>query len=158
MDIFLAPSFYHCSLLHPTCPLHPYGLFILQGPGISIISLCLRHFSWAPSSVFPFGNLLHHSCFCCCLVTKLCPTLCDSMDCSPPGPSVHRFSTGMGCHFLLRGISPIQGSNPCLLHWQVGSLPLNYQGSPHSCFIWILICICVTFHNVSLLKTESWCY
>ena len=23
------------------------------------------------------------------LVTQLCPTLCDPMDCSPPGPSVH---------------------------------------------------------------------
>ena len=23
-----------------------------------------------------------------------------------------------------------QGSNPCLLHWQVNSLPLNHQGSP----------------------------
>ena len=25
--------------------------------------------------------------FCCCLVTKLCPTLCNSMDWSPPGSS-----------------------------------------------------------------------
>ena len=25
----------------------------------------------------------------CCLVTKLCPTLCDPLDCSPPGSSVH---------------------------------------------------------------------
>ena len=25
----------------------------------------------------------------CCLVPKLCPTLCDHMDCSPPGSSVH---------------------------------------------------------------------
>ena len=24
-----------------------------------------------------------------CLVAQLCPTLCDSMDCSPPGSSVH---------------------------------------------------------------------
>ena len=24
-----------------------------------------------------------------CLVTQLCPTLCNSMDCSPPGSSVH---------------------------------------------------------------------
>ena len=24
----------------------------------------------------------------CVLVTQLCPTLCDPMDCSPPGPSV----------------------------------------------------------------------
>ena len=27
--------------------------------------------------------------FCCCLVSKLCPTLFDPMDCSPPGFSVH---------------------------------------------------------------------
>ena len=25
----------------------------------------------------------------CCLVTQSCPTLCDPMDCSPPGSSVH---------------------------------------------------------------------
>ena len=26
---------------------------------------------------------------CCCLVAKLCRTVCDTMDCSPPGSSVH---------------------------------------------------------------------
>ena len=26
---------------------------------------------------------------CCCLVTQLCQTLCEPMDCSPPGSSVH---------------------------------------------------------------------
>ena len=36
---------------------------------------------------------------------------------------------GEGCCFLLQGIFPAQGSNPGLLHWQVGSLPLNQQGS-----------------------------
>ena len=25
----------------------------------------------------------------CVLIAQLCPTLCDPMDCSPPGPSVH---------------------------------------------------------------------
>ena len=30
----------------------------------------------------------------------------------------------------LQGIFPTQGSNPCLLHWQAGSLPLSHQGSP----------------------------
>ena len=40
---------------------------------------------------------------------------------------------GMGCHFLLQGIFPIQGLNLlCLLHWQVGSLPLSHLGSPSS--------------------------
>ena len=42
---------------------------------------------------------------CCCLVAKLCPTLCDPMDCSLPGSSVHGIlqgkNTGAGCHFLL---------------------------------------------------------
>ena len=59
-----------------------------------------------------------------------CLILCDPMHCSPPGFSVHRDSlglnTGVGCHFLLQGIFPIQGLNSCLLHWQGGSLPL-YQ-------------------------------
>ena len=54
-----------------------------------------------------------------CLVAQLCPTLCDPMDCSSPGTSVHDDSlgknTGMGCHALLQGIFPTQGSNPGLL-------------------------------------------
>ena len=46
---------------------------------------------------------------CCCLVTKLCLTLCDSMDYSPwnfPGKR-----TGVDCHFLLQGIFLTQGSD-----------------------------------------------
>ena len=31
------------------------------------------------------------------------------------------------------GISPDQGWNPCLLHWQVDSFPLSHQGSPTLC-------------------------
>ena len=35
-------------------------------------------------------------------------------------------NTGVGCHFLLYGIFLNKRSNPvsCLLHWQMGSLPL----------------------------------
>jgi len=36
----------------------------------------------------------------------------------------------VGCHTLLQGIFATQGSNPHLLHWQVGSLPLSRLGSP----------------------------
>jgi len=42
-------------------------------------------------------------------------------------------NTGVGCHALLQGIFAAQGSNPyvlCLLHWQVGSLPLMPPGKP----------------------------
>ena len=37
-----------------------------------------------------------------------------------------------GCHCLLQGIFPTQGSNPCLLHWQEDSIPLSHQRSPFS--------------------------
>ena len=52
-----------------------------------------------------------------------CPTLCNPMDCSPLGFSVHGILwtriLEWGCHFLLQEIFPTQGSNPgilCVLH------------------------------------------
>ena len=60
--------------------------------------------------------------------------ICDPMDW---GYSVHRIfpgkNIGTGCHFLLHGIFPTQGSNLFLfhlLHWQVDSLSLRHLGSP----------------------------
>ena len=68
---------------------------------------------------------------------QLCPTLCDPMDCSLPGSSIHRDSPGknteVGFHDFLQGIVPTQGSNPCLLHilhWQADSWPLVPPGKP----------------------------
>ena len=40
----------------------------------------------------------------------------------------------MGCHFLLQGIFPTQGSNPRQGHWWADSLPLSHPGSPASQF------------------------
>ena len=37
-------------------------------------------------------------------------------------------NTGVGSHFLFQGIFSSQGSNPCLLHCQVASLPLVPPG------------------------------
>ena len=69
------------------------------------------------------------------LVSQSCPTLCDAMDCSPPGSSVHGGSpgknTGVGCHALLQGIFPTQGSNPGLPYCRRILYHLNHQGSPH---------------------------
>ena len=55
---------------------------------------------------------------------RLCATLW-----SPPSSSL-RGNTGVGCHALLQGISPTQGSNLHLLHGRVGSLPLAPPGKP----------------------------
>ena len=63
-----------------------------------------------------------------------CVRLCDPMDNSLPGSSVHGIlQAGVGCHALLQGIFPTQGSNSrlsCLLHCRAGSLPLAPPGKP----------------------------
>ena len=68
---------------------------------------------------------------------QLCLTFYDPMDCSLPVSSVHGIlqakSTGVGFHALFQGIFPARGSNIgllCLLHRQVGSLPLAPNGKP----------------------------
>ena len=95
----------------------------------------------------------------CCSDAWSCPTLCDPMGCRPPGSSVHGDSssknTGAGCYALLQGIFMTQGRNLhllCLLHWQVGSLPLAPPGKP----LWLLGCGQVTFQNCCLSDVETW--
>ena len=69
-----------------------------------------------------------------CLVAQSCPTLCNTTDCSLSGSSVHGRSPGkntrVGCHTLLQGIFPTQGSNPGLPYCRQILYRLNYQGSP----------------------------
>ena len=71
------------------------------------------------------------------LVAQLCPILCDPMDCSPPGSSVHGDfpdkNTEVGCHAILQGIFPTKGLNPGLLHCRQILYHLSHQGSP----IWV---------------------
>jgi len=58
---------------------------------------------------------------------------CNPMDCSPPGSSVHGIlqeNTEVDCHFLLQGIFPMQGSNPCLLLGRRIPYHLSHRGSP----------------------------
>ena len=71
-----------------------------------------------------------------CSVAGLCLTLCNPMDYSPSGFSVHGDSpgknTGVGCHALLQGIFPTQGQNPGLLHCKWILYHLSHQRSPRT--------------------------
>ena len=61
-------------------------------------------------------------------------------------------NTGVGCHALLQGIFPTQGSYSCLLrllHWQTGALPLRHLRS-HAGKLWIS-----TNNNASVLAHQS---
>ena len=70
-------------------------------------------------------NMSYGECFSCiaeCMHDKslhLCPTLCDSTDCSPPGSSVHRILQARILEWdampSSRGNFPIQGIEPASL-------------------------------------------
>ena len=79
------------------------------------------------------GGCAASPAICCCLVAQLCPTLCNTMDCSPPGSSVRGVSRARILEWVAISFSmglPTQGLNPRLWHWQVDSLPLSHQGNP----------------------------
>ena len=50
------------------------------------VSMCSRKGKGTTTASGKRGNVCSLSC---CLVTKLCLTLCNPMDCSSPGSSVH---------------------------------------------------------------------
>ena len=66
----------------------------------------------------------------------LSDALCDPLDCSPPGSSVHGVIPARILEWAAisssRGIFPTQGLNLSLLHWQADSLPLRHLGLPRS--------------------------
>ena len=72
--------------------------------------------------------------FFLCFVAQSCPTLCDLVDSSPSGSSVHGDSPGekigVGCHALLQGIFPTQGLNPGFPHCRRILYCLCHQRSP----------------------------
>ena len=84
------------------------------------------------ASVSFLSTLMNLLWLCCGSVAKSCWTLCDPMDCSLSGPSVHGVFPGkdirVGCHSLLQGIFPTQGSNSGFLYWQAGFLPSEPPG------------------------------
>ena len=72
---------------------------------------------------------------CCVKSLQSCLTLCDPMDCSPPGSSVcgilqARILEQIAISFS-RGLSqPRDQYLSLFLHWQVDSLPLTVPGKP----------------------------
>ena len=68
-------------------------------------------------------------------VTQLCPTLCDPMDCSPPGssvPGICQARIWSGLPFPSPGDLPNPGIEPVSLtsnlHWQADFLPSASPG------------------------------
>ena len=100
----------------------------------------------------PLGSPYICACVLCAKSLQSCLTLCISMDCGPPGSSVHGIrqeNTRVSCHFLLQGIFATQSSNLHLLgllHWQVSLSPFEPTRKP--------TCKC-TYKHIYLLYIQG---
>ena len=113
--------------------------------------------TWTPSHLPP--HIIppdHPHSFKWSEVAQSCLTLCDPMDSSQLGSSVHGIFQARilkwGCHCLLQGIFPTQGSNlgvPCCRQMLYR---LNYPGS---CFTSIYIALLLTKKFISQQRKYS---
>ena len=109
--IYLAASGLSCGLLDLCCLMQDLSLqhmdSLVVACGLSCSVICGILVSWPGVKLALQGGFLttrppgkpprwstlktlqDSYCVCVCLVVKSCLTLCDPVDCSPPGPSVH---------------------------------------------------------------------
>ena len=81
---------------------------------------------------------MHIRCVCMHSIAKLCPTLCDPMDCSPPGSSLHgilqaRILEWVAISFFTGSPSP--GMEPTSPDWQVDSYALCHLENPYISYL-----------------------
>ena len=104
------------------------GFFTTSAPWRPIVHHLQAHLSLL--SWDKFSNSFIRNKSVKVLVTQLCPTLCDSTDCSFCPWDFTGKNTGVGCHFLLQGIFPTQGLNPSLPHCRWIAYHLSHCGKP----------------------------
>ena len=131
MDVGVVPSFWLLS-------------DALVNIGISVQVLAFSSFGCIPKNRHT-ESCANSVCLSVCVHAQSRPSLCDPMDCSQPGSSVHGIFQASVLEWVAipfsRG-SSTQGSNPCLLHllqWQADSLPLHYLGSPSPSWMRLLL-------------------
>ena len=106
----------------------PAGSLPLVPPGRPIVHHLQAHLSLLSWDKFSNSFIRNQSVKV--LVTQLCPTLCDSTDCGLCPWDFTGKNTGVGWHFLLKGIFPTQGLNPSLPHCRWIPYHLSHCGKP----------------------------
>ena len=113
-------------------------------------------------SAFFFYSCVLTTLWHVCTRAKLlqsCLTLCDPMDCSPPGSSVHEILQGRILEWVAmtssKGSSwPRDRTHVSLLHWQAGSLLLAPPGKPTMWYTNCFINTCFLSVYLSLLECK----
>ena len=104
----------------PACPPISEGTQGTCGPGLHRVGQKSSHAAGSGSHSFPLC-ISHPLNSVLCSVAQSCLTLCNPLDYSPPGSSVHgvfqeRTPEGVATSRIFQRIFPTQGLNPCLLH------------------------------------------
>jgi len=93
----------------------------------------------------------------CAQLLQLCATLCDPVDCSPPGSSVHGILQARilelnkkSGHAFLKGALPNPGFEPTSPALQADSLPTEPPGKPINKYDF------VNLNVITLLKEKGW--
>ena len=94
-----------------------FGIIVWQLPWSILLSLLFFHKYYSPACV-------------CAQSLQLCPTLCDPIDCSPPGSSVHGILQVRILERVPPGDLPNSGLEPGVSTLQADSLLLSLWQSP----------------------------
>ena len=118
---------------------------------------CTSRSSWFPNCWSLAGRILSITLLTCeSEVAQLCPTLCDPMDCSLPGSSIHGIFQARVLEWIAissPGDLPDPGIEPRSPVLQTDALPLyclSHQGS--YCVNWVQLCgtLNILWHCLSL--------
>ena len=143
----------YCSLVSHCCTVDPQTLLIMCNWNVDYYFQLMEQRRKLLHWISPVSGKVTGTCVCMRAVSSV---MWDSL--WPYGLQPSRLlcpwdspgkNAGVGCHALLQGIFLTQEQNPyllCLLHWQVGSLPLVPPGKPHRN---ILLC------NFLILKLKT---
>ena len=88
----------------------------------------------------------------CCVVAKLCPTLCNPMDCSPPGSSIHGISQARIIEWIAISF-PRESSQRSFEPTSPGCISMNYI---NQIMIWTICIIPESSHIIlSIIHPQS---
>ena len=124
----------------------------LPHPGLKLMSLLWQVDSLPLNhQLSPFLPMCVCVCVCVCvLAAQVCLTLCGTIDCSPPGSSVHGILQARILEWVAysipRGSARTQGLNPGLAHCRQILHLLSHQGSPFlTCMVYSCASLLISY-------------
>ena len=128
------------------------------------LNICVYLWAHSPPLCFPVYicyvcmfsmSHTHMVCIYICSVLQLCPTLCNPMDWSPPGSSLHEIFWARILEWV--AISSSSGSSqpgiepifPCLLHCRQNLYLWDTKKA--SVCVCVCVCVCVFFFLINIL-------